>query len=806
MQNSKTTDTRQMPAPTAPSMNPSGAVDRTILPIPDRPTFGITTYDAKDPDTKYPPIREIRPPPGAPNVLIVLIDDAGFGSSSAFGGPCYTPNFEKLASEGLRYTRFHTTALCSPTRQALLTGRNHHSAGMGGVTEIATSAPGYSSMCPNTKAPLVMTMKLNGYSTAQFGKCHEVPVWQTSPMGPFDHWPANGGGFEYFYGFIGGEANQWYPGIYNGTVPIEPPRTPEQGYHLTEDLADKAIKWIRQQKALMPDKPFFVYFAPGATHAPHHVPKEWADKYKGKFAHGWDKQREITFAKQKELGVIPQTAELTQRHAEIPAWDTVDPKLKPVLEREMEVYAGFMEHTDHQVGRLIDAIDDLGIMDDTLIFVIIGDNGASAEGTLQGSFNEMILLNGITGVETPEFLLSKMDKLGSPESYNHYAVGWAWAMDTPYQWTKQVASHWGGTRNGTIIHWPRGIKEKNGIRNQFCHVIDVGPTILEATGIPEPSVVNSVMQSPMEGKSMLYSFNDANAPERRDIQYFEMFGNRGIYYKGWSAVTKHRTPWMMTAPFPFDKDNWELYDGSKDWTQAHDLSKQMPEKLAELQRLWLIEATKYNVLPLDDRGVERFNPDLAGRPQLIKGNSQLFFSGMGRLTESSVLSIKNKSWSATADVEVPTAGAEGVIIHQAGRFGGWSLYAKGGKAKFAYNFLGLKLFTTEATKPIPSGKHQVRMEFKYDGGGLAKGGNVTLYYDGQKVGEGRVEATQPMAFSADEGCDVGHESGTNVTPDYTTQESEFTGTINWVQIDLGADSHDHLITPEQRLHLAMNRQ
>ena len=781
-------------------------VERSILPIPDRPQFGLTTYDAKDPDTKYPPIRDIRPPPGAPNVLIVLIDDAGFGSSSAFGGPCYTPNFEKLASGGLRYTRFHTTALCSPTRQALLTGRNHHSTGMGGVTEIATSAPGYNSLCSNTKAALAMTLKLNGYSTAQFGKCHEVPVWQTSPLGPFDHWPAGGGGFEYFYGFIGGETNQWNPALFNGTIAVEPPRTPEEGYILNEDLADKAVAWIRQQKALMPDKPFFVYFAPGATHAPHHVPKEWADKYKGKFAHGWDKQREITFQKQKALGVIPQDAELTKRHAEIPAWDAMDPKLKPVLEREMEVYAGFMEHTDHHVGRLIDAINDLGIMDDTLILVIIGDNGASAEGTIQGSFNEMIMLNAITGVETPEFLLSKLEKLGSPDAYNHYAVGWAWAMDTPYQWTKQVASHWGGTRNGTIIHWPKGIKEKNGIRNQFCHVIDVAPTILEATGIPEPTIVNGVMQSPMEGKSMLYSFNDANAPERREVQYFEMACNRGIYHKGWSAVTKHRTPWVPAQPPPFDKDNWELYDGSKDWTQAHDLSKEMPEKLAELQRLWLIEATKYNVVPLDDRGYERFNADLAGRPQLIKGNSQLLFAGMGRLEENTVVNIKNKSWSVTAELVVPAVEAEGVIIHQGGKYGGWSLYAKAGKAKFAYNFLGLKLFTTEASKPIPSGEHQVRMEFKYDGGGLGKGGNVTLYYDGQKVGEGRVDSTQPMVFSADECLDIGRESGTNVTPDYKPETSKFTGKIKWVQIDLGTDSHDHLITPEQRLHLAMTRQ
>jgi arylsulfatase len=780
-----------------------GRVERSILPIPDRPQFGLTTYDAKDPDTKYPPIKEVRPPAGAPNVLIVLIDDAGFGSSSAFGGPCYTPTFEKLAAEGLRYTRFHTTALCSPTRQALLTGRNHHSAGMGGVTEIATSAPGYNSLCPNTKAPLAMTLKLNGYSTAQFGKCHEVPVWQTSSLGPFDHWPTGGGGFEYFYGFIAGETNQWNPALFNGTIPIEPPKTPEEGYILNEDLADKAIAWIRQQKALMPDKPFFVYFAPGATHAPHHVPKEWTDKYKGKFAHGWDKQREITFKKQKELGVIPPDAELTKRHAEIPAWDAMDSKLKPILEREMEVYAGFMEHTDHHVGRVIDAISDLGLMDDTLIFLIIGDNGASAEGSINGTFNELMMLNGVTTVETPEFLMARIDKFGSPDAYNHYAVGWAWAMDTPYQWTKQVASHWGGTRNGTIIHWPKGIKEKNVIRNQFSHVIDVAPTILEATGIPEPTIVNSVMQSPYEGKSMLYTFNDSKAPEHRDVQYFEMFGNRGIYYKGWTAVTKHRTPWVAAATIPFDQDNWELY-APTDWSQAHDLSKEMPDRLRELQRIWLIEATKYNVIPLDDRGLERFNAEIAGRPQLIKGNSQLLFAGMGRLPENALLNIKNKSWSLTAEVEIPSTGVGGVIMNQGGKFGGWSLYAKAGKAKFAYNFLGLKFFTIESDRPIPTGKHQVRMEFKYDGGGLAKGGKVTLYYDGTKTGEGRVEATIPMV--ATEESNVGRDIGTNVTPDYTTETSQFTGKIKWVQIDVGVDSHDHLITPEQRLHIAMTRQ
>jgi arylsulfatase A-like enzyme len=801
-----------MPSLSAPNNGQSDAasapVRRDILPIPDVAHVGLTTYDAKDPDTSYPPIRDVRPPKSAPNVLVILIDDVGFGASSAFGGPCQTPNFEKLASGGLKYTRFHTTALCSPTRQALLTGRNHHSVGMGCITEAATAAPGYSSVLPNTKAPLAVTLKLNGYSTAQFGKCHEVPVWQASPAGPFTAWPSGGGGFEYFYGFIGGENNQWDPALYEGTTPIEPPKTPAEGYHLTEDLTDKAISWVGQQQALVGDKPFFMYFAPGATHAPHHVPKEWIDKYKGKFAHGWDRQREITFERQKELGIIPPDAVLTPRHAEIPAWDDMDPQLKPALEREMEVYAAFLEHTDFHVGRLLDSLGPA--LDDTLVYAIIGDNGASAEGTLQGAFNEMANFNGMAAIETPEFMMSKLDEFGGEGSYGHYAVGWAWAMDAPYQWTKQVASHWGGTRNGTIVHWPNGIGDKGGTRNQFTHVIDLAPTVLEAAGIPEPTMVNGVLQSPYEGTSMAYSFNDAQAPERHETQYFEMFCNRGIYHKGWSAVTKHRTPWEMSgAVMPaFDDDVWELYDGSTDWTQSKDLSKENPDKLHELQRLWLIEAVKYNVLPLDDRQIERFIPAMAGRPTLIKGNSQLLYRGMGRLSENSVLDIKNKSFAVTSELEVPADGAEGVIIAQGGRFGGWSLYAKGGRAKFYYSVLGITSYSIEATEPIPTGTTQVRMEFAYDGGGMGKGGDVTLYCGGKEVGKGRVDQTQPVVFSADETTDVGRETGTTVSPDYTAHTSTFNGKIHWVQIDLGEDAQDadHYIDPDERFRIAMARQ
>ena len=786
-------------------MGQDDSIGREVLPIPERPHVGLVTYDAKDPATSFPPIESLRPPAGAPNVLVVLLDDVGFGASSAFGGPCQTPTAERLAAQGLKYTRFHTTALCAPTRAALLTGRNHHAVGMGVITELATSAPGYSSLRPNTCAPLAEVLKLNGYSTAQFGKCHEVPVWQASPMGPFDAWPT-GSGFEHFYGFIGGETNQYAPAIYQDTVPVEPDRTPEEGYHFTEDMTDRAIDWVRQQKALMADKPFFVYFAPGATHAPHHVPTEWADKYKGRFDQGWDRLREETIQRQKALGVIPADTELTRRHDEIPAWDDMPDELKPVLARQMEVYAGFLEHTDHHVGRLIDALAELEVLDDTLVYYIIGDNGASAEGTLQGTFNEMISMNGAAALETTEFMAARIDKFGTPEAFNHYAVGWAHAMDTPYQWTKQVASHWGGTRNGTIVHWPAKIQAKGETRSQFHHVIDVAPTVLEVAGLPEPTMVNSVQQQPLQGTSMAYSFHDADAAERHDVQYFEMFCNRGIYHQGWTAVTRHSTPWAFGTELPaLDEDVWELY-GPDDWTQAHNLASKQPEKLAELQRLFLLEASKYNVFPLDDRRVERFNADLAGRPQLIKGNRQLLFGGMGRLSENSVVVTKNKSYSVTTQLVIPDGGAQGVIVAQGGAFGGWSLYAKDGRPAYCYNLFGLQRFKVYGEQPIPAGEHQVRMEFAYDGGGLAKGGTVSLYVDGAKTGEGRVEGTVPMLFSADETTDVGSDGGTPVSDDYGPKTSAFSGRVRWVQLDLDVDDHDHLISPEERLRVAMARQ
>ena len=522
------------------------------------------------------------------------------------------------------------------------------------------------------------------------------------------------------------------------------------------------------------------------------------------FDGGWDTLRDEIFARQKALGVIPANAVMTPRPAEIPAWNDMPEALKPILRRQMEIYAGFLEHVDRHVGRLIDALVDLQILDDTLIFYIIGDNGASAEGSLNGCFNEMGYMNGMPAIETPEFLMSKIDEFGGPTAYNHYAVGWGHALDTPYQWTKQVASHWGGTRNGMVVHWPRGIHARGELRHQFHHVVDIAPTILEVAQLPAPAFVNGIQQAPHEGVSLVYSFNDSKAEDRHETQYFEIFGNRAIYHKGWTAVAKHSTPWVLAKTPALDDDRWELY-GPDDWSQSNNLAQEDPARLAELQRLFLIEAAKHNVLPIDDRRAERMMAEVAGRPQLITGSSQVLFGGMGRLTEPSTLNIKNKSYSITAEVEVGTTPAEGVIVAQGGSVGGWSLYAKDGRLKYCYNFLGIKRFFAEGTTAIRPGKHQLRMEFKYDGGGLGKGGVVHLFVDGKASGEGRVDITVPMTFSFDETCDVGKETGSPVSPDYGDRHNEFSGEVNWVQIDLEKDDHDHLISAEERFRVAMAR-
>jgi arylsulfatase len=777
------------------------SLPREILPIPDRPYAGPTMYEARHPDAKYEPIEPLRPPEGAPNIFLVLLDDAGFGSNSAFGGPCRTPHLESLARNGLRYTRFHTTAMCSPTRQALLTGRNHHSVGMGTVSDMATAAPGYTSRRPNTAATIAEMLRLNGFATAQVGKCHEIPTWEWSAAGPFERWPT-GSGFEYFYGFIGGETSQFYPALTEGTRPVRPEKTPGQGYHLTEDLAGKARRWLSQHHALVPDKPFFLYFAPGATHAPIHLPEDWLERYRGAFDEGWDALRTRTFERQKQLGVIPRNAVLTPRPDAIPAWEDIAPDLKPVLAREMELYAAFLEHTDWCIGQVVEAIGELGALDDTLILVITGDNGASGEGTLNGTWNEALTMTGMVDIETPQFLRQRLGSFGTPQSYLQYSLGWAHAMDTPYQWTKRVASHWGGTRNGLVVHWPRGIRARGGLRHQFHHVIDVAPTLLEVAQLPHPRMVNGVGQQPIEGVSMAYSFDDAGAPERHETQYFEILGNRGIYHKGWTAVAAHNPP-GVPGPRRFEDGVWELYDTNTDWTQAHDLAKQQPGKLEELKRLFLIEAARYNVLPLDDRAAERADPDTAGRPVLARGPRQRLHAGIGRLNAFSVISIKNKSHRVTAEVTVPGGGCEGVIVAQGGFPGGWSLYVKDGRPKYCYNFYGIDHFHVAAAEALPEGTHAVRMDFDYDGGGVAKGGTVRLSIDGREVGRGRVGRTQPLPFASDEPLEIGCDGGSPVTPDYG--DSRFTGAVAWVDIEIpeGAPDSDDQLTSEDRLKAAL---
>lgn len=758
----------------------ASAAAQEVLPRPEPKFKGIIGRTYKDSTMDKIPITKA--PEGAPNVLYVMIDDTGFGSWSPFGGQIPTPNLDKLASNGLRYTRFHTTALCSPTRAAALTGRNHHTAATGVITEMGDSYPGYSGQIPKSCAMVSEMLRQNGYTTAFFGKNHNVPDWETSVSGPFDRWPTMQG-FDHFYGFIGGEAHQWAPALYDGNVPVEmvvPPGR-ETDYTLNENLADKCIDLIRQEKSVTPDRPFFIYFAPGATHAPHHVPQVWIDKFKGQFDQGWDKYREETYQRQLKAGIIPPDTKLTPRPPEIPAWDSLTSDQKKVASRLMETFAGFTAQTDHEVGRILDALRDMGQLDNTLVIFEVGDNGASMEGTLNGCFNEMTSLNGQK--EDTSYLLKHLDEIGGPKSYNHYPVGWAWAMNTPFQWGKQVASHFGGTRNPLVISWPKRIKDKGGVRTQFHHVIDIVPTILEAARVAEPSVVNGVPQKPIEGVSMVYSFDDKQATETRGTQYFEMLGNRALYHDGWIAACRHgRLPWYSEGSWDFDKDKWELYNLTDDFSEANDLAAKYPEKLRELQDMFWAEAARNNVLPLDDRFIERADPNL--RPSLIEGRTDLtYFSGARRIPESSSPNVKNKSHVITAEVEVPEGGADGVLVAAGGNVAGYTLYIKDGKSVYEYNWFGMERYPIVGSKKLAPGKNTIRVDFKYDGGGVGKGGDVTLFVNDEKVGQGRVEKTVLGRFSADETFDTGEDTGTPVSSSYESP-FKFSGKLNKVAVNI----------------------
>lgn len=754
-----------------------GGIDRTVLPVPEPQPPTITELDARN--VKPPARFEVKAPKGAPNVVIVLLDDIGFGQSSAFGGPIKMSTLDKLAAGGLRYNGFHTTALCSPTRMALLTGRNHHVNNAGAIMELATAFPGNTGIRPQSVAPLAEMLRLNGYSTAAFGKYHETPPWEVSVSGPYDRWPTHSG-FDKFYGFIGGETNQWAPAIFDGTTRVEPPHDPN--YHFMVDMTNQAIAWMQAQHSLTPDKPFFVYFATGALHAPHHVPKEYIDRYKGKFDQGWDALNEVTFVRQKQMGVIPANADLTKRPKEIPSWDSQTPDQKKLEARQMETFAGFGEHTDDQVGRLVDALQEMGVMDNTLFIYIVGDNGASAEGGPEGAYNELMALNGI--VNTAEINMPHLDEWGGPSTFPHYAIGWAWAGDTPFQWTKQIASHYGGTTNGVVIYWPARIKAKGEIRSQFTYVTDIAPTVLEAVGLPFPKSVNGAVQRPFDGTSMVYTFNNAKAKETHTTQYFEMFGNRAIYHDGWVAAARHSIPWILAANPPLSKDVWELYHVAEDFSQAHDLAAKNPAKLKELQDLFMKEAAKNHVLPIDDRRAERFNPTIAGRPDLMGNRTSLtVYPGMVGITENAFINVKNHSYTITAPVELRDSNTNGVIIAQGGAFGGWVLYMKDGKIHHEYNFFGVERTNIAGPAPLSVGKHVIRYEFVIDAAKPGSGGECMLFVDDQQVAKGHIPKTQPFMFSGDEGADVGMDSETAVSNDYKQGDNKFTDKILKVTID-----------------------
>lgn len=769
--------TDQKEKPVIPS---AMGIDRTVLPIkePAPPTF--TELDVRN--AKMPPSFEVKAPDGAPNVILVLVDDLGFAGTSTFGGPVNTPSFDKIASEGLYYNNFHTTAVCSPTRTALKSGRNHHVNNMGSIIETGTGFPGNTGKIPQNVTPVAEMLRLNGYATAAFGKWHELAAWEANVSGPFDRWPTRQG-FDKFYGFLGGETNQWAPFIYDGVHPVELPDDPN--YHFMEDMTDQATAWMKFQKALTPDKPFFIYFAPGAVHAPHHVPQSYIDKWKGKFDGGWDVMREQILARQIEKGIAPKGTKLAPKPKAIQEWESLSADEKRLFTKQAEVFAAYIDMTDYEIGRLLQSIEEIGQADNTMVIFVYGDNGTSAEGGMNGMYSEMTYFNGVA--ETVPDMLKKVDDWGGPHTYPHMAAGWAVMFDTPYKWTKQMGSDHGGTKVGMAVRWPKGIKAKGELRTQFSHVIDVAPTILEAAGLPEPTEVNGISERPMDGTSMLYTFSEANAQDRHTYQYFEMFGNRAMYKEGWYARTIHRAPWESTPRKPLTEDVWELYDVANDFSLVNDLSAEHPEKLKELQALFMTEAEKNHVLPIDDRVFERLIAENVGRPDIMKGRTSLILAqGMTGMTENTFLNIKNRSISITAEIEVlEGSSANGIVIAQGGRFGGWALYVKDGVPAYDYNFLGMERYTVKASERLKPGKYTIKFDFAYDGGGTGKGGVGTIHINGIKAGEGRIDRTQPGIFSADETTDVGIDLATPVVETIGAEhKSKFNGRIPKVVVEL----------------------
>ena len=714
-------------------------------------------------DSKPEKLLAPKAPADAPNILLIMLDDVGFGSFGNFGGPVTTPGLDKIAKQGLRYNQFHTTALCSPTRASLLTGRNHHAVHMGGITEIANSFPGYDSAIPPESATVAQVLRMSGYSTACFGKWHLTPSWEQSPAGPFDRWPT-GLGFDRFYGIMGAESSQYEPPVYDQTTPISP-HVGNPEYHLTEDLADQTITWMQRQKASSPNKPFFCYFSTPAVHAPHHVPREWIEKFKGKFDSGWDELRQEIYERQLKLGVIPPETALTKRPEQIPAWSDYPERYRPIARRLMEVFAGFLAHTDAQIKRVIDALDDLEIADNTLVIYITGDNGASAEGTIHGAWSAPSFQNGVP--EDPEWLLEHIDDFGTAKCENHFNVGWAWALDSPFQWMKQVASHFGGTRNAIAISWPKKIKDFGSLRTQFHHVIDIAPTIYDIAGITPPTHVNGIEQMPIHGTSMQYSFDSATKPSTHTSQYFEILGNRALYHDGWIASCFHgRLPWIRLQGFEFDgpQEHWELYNVAEDFSQAIDLAESHPEKLAELQELFDQHAKKYGIYPLRDPGSPRHG-DFAV-PHSLDGISKMrYTSAHIRMPESSVINIKNCSFRIAADVLLKSDDAQGVIVCQGGNMAGWSLYLdKESKPVFHYNWFGHEHTSIASSDALSKGPHKIEVSFAYDGG-FGAGGNFSLVVNESEVSSGRIEKTVPLVYSmSGETFDVGLDTGSAVGP------------------------------------------